>query len=149
MRVSASVEHLVPPNAGCLRALQASSAVQRRIHFHILFWTFLLLLLYITRRAVQVLVTLHRSVSLTFTPIEDATVGMWVAPLNVTRVNWEQVMLTGGWSCCFTRSTDRCAHLVSPYLAFRTARSGWNDRNRVKRLTFRARELSLQSCQLF
>lgn len=62
--------------------------------------------------AMQVLVALHRTVSLTFTPIEDATVGMWVAPLNVTRVNLPGVMLAAGWTCCFTRSKARCAALA-------------------------------------
>ena len=66
---------------------------------------------------VQVLVSLHRSVSLTFTAIEDANVGMWLAGMNITRHNWEGVMLTAGWTCCFSRTQDKyapCAGRVPP-----------------------------------
>eukprot|EP00892_Ulva_mutabilis_P006228 jgi/Ulvmu1/3978/UM182_0006.1 len=55
----------------------------------------------------KVLVSLHRSVSLTFTAIEDANVGMWLAGMNITRHNWEGVMSTAGWTCCFSRTQDK------------------------------------------
>ena len=57
----------------------------------------------------QVLVELQASTGLKFTPIEDANVGMWLAGLNVTLVNWSGPMVTAGWTCCFTRSKDKCA----------------------------------------
>ena len=49
----------------------------------------------------QVLVGLQRSVSLLFTPIEDANLGMWLAALAARRVNWKLGMLTYGRPCCF------------------------------------------------
>ena len=51
---------------------------------------------------------LQQTVSLVFTPIEDANLGFWVAGMNISRINWEGIVLSGGWTCCFARSTHKC-----------------------------------------
>lgn len=65
------------------------------------------------RSVLQVLVALHSSVGLVFTPIEDATLGMWLAGMNVTRLNWPGSILSAGWTCCFTRTVDWCVALLT------------------------------------
>jgi hypothetical protein len=62
----------------------------------------------------RVLVELQQTVRLVFTPIEDATMGMWLAGMHVTRINWQGNMVTGGWTCCFTRSQQKCAPRAFP-----------------------------------
>jgi hydroxyproline O-galactosyltransferase 2/3/4/5/6 len=67
--------------------------------------------------AVNVLIELHQTVSLLFTPIEDATVGLWLAGMNVTIVDWAASMITVGSTCCFRNSKKKCA--LTTFCCFR------------------------------
>jgi hypothetical protein len=52
--------------------------------------------------SVQVLLELHRTFALHFTTIEDASLGMWLAGMNVKRYNWPGVVWAGGWTLLHT-----------------------------------------------
>ena len=54
---------------------------------------------------------LQQTVSLAFTTIEDANMGMWLSGMNVKRVSWRSTMMTFGRPCCFA---DRNAHRSPP-----------------------------------
>jgi hypothetical protein len=64
--------------------------------------------------AMQALVGLQATVSLVLTPIEDATLGVWIAATAARRVDWKGAMLTYGRACCFR---ERCAGLQMVRLA--------------------------------
>ena len=75
----------------------------------------------------QVLLQLQHTVALQFTTIEDATVGMWLAGLDIQRLNWRGVMWAAGWTCCFAL-VDRYATASASQLDHAAERQGANVR---------------------
>eukprot|EP01023_Acetabularia_acetabulum_P039705 TRINITY_DN38281_c0_g1_i4.p1 TRINITY_DN38281_c0_g1~~TRINITY_DN38281_c0_g1_i4.p1 ORF type:complete len:283 (+),score=21.69 TRINITY_DN38281_c0_g1_i4:78-851(+) len=59
---------------------------------------------------VEILVSTHRNIGLFWSPIEDATVGMWLAGLNIRRVTDQHSFLTQDFDCCFYEFPDMPWH---------------------------------------
>eukprot|EP01026_Neomeris_dumetosa_P072276 TRINITY_DN7355_c0_g2_i6.p2 TRINITY_DN7355_c0_g2~~TRINITY_DN7355_c0_g2_i6.p2 ORF type:complete len:121 (-),score=9.43 TRINITY_DN7355_c0_g2_i6:189-551(-) len=59
---------------------------------------------------IEIIVSMHRNVGLLWTPIEDATVGLWLAGLNIRRVSNQHSFLTQDFDCCFYEFPDMPWH---------------------------------------
>eukprot|EP01023_Acetabularia_acetabulum_P010426 TRINITY_DN14753_c1_g2_i1.p2 TRINITY_DN14753_c1_g2~~TRINITY_DN14753_c1_g2_i1.p2 ORF type:complete len:190 (+),score=24.14 TRINITY_DN14753_c1_g2_i1:1-570(+) len=59
---------------------------------------------------VEMLVQMQRSVGLFWSPIEDATVGLWMVGMDIRRVSDQMAFLTQGFECCFYDFPDRPQH---------------------------------------
>eukprot|EP01025_Chloroclados_australasicus_P009938 TRINITY_DN1385_c0_g2_i2.p1 TRINITY_DN1385_c0_g2~~TRINITY_DN1385_c0_g2_i2.p1 ORF type:complete len:462 (+),score=39.24 TRINITY_DN1385_c0_g2_i2:339-1724(+) len=59
---------------------------------------------------VELIISMQQNIGLFWSPIEDGTIGMWLAGLNVRRVSDQHSFLTQDFECCFHEFPDMKWH---------------------------------------